>query len=94
VTRVKSRGSRDAFLLVRQGGGGPLEARAAQAEARWGLTRRQGQILALVVEGRSNRAIAALLGVGERTVEAHLTAIYERAQVEGRSQLVARLWGL
>jgi DNA-binding CsgD family transcriptional regulator len=58
------------------------------------LTRRQGQILALVVEGRSNRAIAALLGVGERTVEAHLTAIYERAQVEGRSQLVARLWGL
>ncbi len=43
------------------------------------------------VDGRSNRTIAAILELGERTVETHLKAIYDRAQVEERSELVARI---
>jgi DNA-binding NarL/FixJ family response regulator len=41
-----------------------------------GLTQREREVLALVAEGFSNRAIAARLFVVERTVEAHVTSIF------------------
>jgi DNA-binding NarL/FixJ family response regulator len=41
-----------------------------------GLTEREGEVLALVAEGMSNRAIASRLFVTERTVEAHVTQIF------------------
>lgn len=40
------------------------------------LSPRELEVLALVAEGLSNRAIAASLFVGERTVEAHVTHIF------------------
>lgn len=67
-------------------------ARAALAAKRWGLSRRQTQVLALIVEGASNRAIAAELGIAERTVEVHVTACFDRAGVDSRSALVARVY--
>ena len=41
-----------------------------------GLTEREREVLALVAEGMSNRAIASRLFVTERTVEAHVTQIF------------------
>jgi hypothetical protein len=35
---------------------------------------------------------SAVLAVSERCVEGHLTAIFERAQVETRAELAARVW--
>ena len=64
----------------------------AVARARWMLTPRQSQVLHLVAQGMSNRAIAATLGCAEGTVELHVTALLEKSESEGRSHLVARLW--
>ena len=69
---------------VRDGG------RTARASARWSLTRAQARVLSMVCEGSSNRAIAARLGIVERTVEAHLTAIMSKADVESRAELLVR----
>jgi DNA-binding CsgD family transcriptional regulator len=70
----------------------PVKLRAARAAARWSLTRRQSEVLALVVEGLPTRTMAAVLGVSERAVEAHLTAIFEKAQVETRAELASTVW--
>jgi serine/threonine-protein kinase len=42
------------------------------------LTEREREVLALIAEGMSNKAIAARLFVTERTVEAHVTQIFQK----------------
>jgi DNA-binding NarL/FixJ family response regulator len=42
------------------------------------LTEREREVLGLVAEGMSNRAIAGRLSVTERTVEAHITQIFQK----------------
>jgi DNA-binding NarL/FixJ family response regulator len=46
-----------------------------------GLTPREREVLVLMAEGRSNRAIAERLGIGERAVEKHVTSIFRRLQL-------------
>lgn len=53
-----------------------------------GLTEREQEVVALVLEGLTNVEIAERLFVTEATVKKHLTSIYERLQVKSRSQLV------
>ena len=73
VRRVASGGSAldpevVALLLGRRRREDPLEA----------LTAREREVLGLMAEGRTNRAIAARLFVSERAVERHVTAIFEK----------------
>jgi len=42
------------------------------------LSHREREVLALMAEGRSNAAIASMLGVGERTLEAHVRQIFQK----------------
>ena len=46
------------------------------------LSPREHEVLALVAEGRSNSAIAELLHVADRTVEAHVTQIFLKLGVD------------
>ena len=42
------------------------------------LTTREREILTLMAEGRSNRAIAANLHLSERTVESHISSVFQK----------------
>lgn len=64
----------------------PTAGRAAKA-AYGGLTRRERDTAALVASGRSNRAIARGLGIGERTVEGHVAAALAKLGFTSRAQL-------
>jgi DNA-binding CsgD family transcriptional regulator len=93
VTPVSAAGAPARKLLVMREGGEPsFETRAATAAARWSLTRRQRDVLELLLEGVTTRAIAASLGVSERAVELHITAMFEKMQVENRAELCAAVW--
>jgi DNA-binding CsgD family transcriptional regulator len=52
-----------------------------------GLTPAERRVAALVAQGRTNREVAAALVLGERTVETHLTRIYEKLGVRSRTEL-------
>ena len=50
-----------------------------------GLTARQLEVLRLVARGLSNREIARRLGVSPRTVDRHVSDVYERIGVSSRA---------
>jgi DNA-binding NarL/FixJ family response regulator len=52
----------------------------------YSLTQREHDILALLSEGRSNRDIAQKLYLSEKTVKAHLAAIFRKLGVTNRTQ--------
>ena len=55
---------------------------------RLGLTERQIEVLALVMEGKSNKAISRALSLAEHTVKNHMTAIFKALQVTSRTEAV------
>lgn len=52
----------------------------------YSLTQRENDILELLSEGRSNREIAGHLFLSEKTVKAHLAAIFRKLNVTNRTQ--------
>jgi DNA-binding NarL/FixJ family response regulator len=50
------------------------------------LTERERQVLALMAEGYSNRAIAETIYVSERAVERHVTGIFSKLRLEATGQ--------
>lgn len=57
-----------AHMLGNRSGGGPLAR----------LNDREGEVLAMMAEGKTNRAIAKTLYMSERAVERHVTAIFTK----------------
>ena len=53
------------------------------------LTPREREVLRLVAEGHSNRAIAVAAHIEEATVKAHLTRIFTKLDVNSRTSAVA-----
>lgn len=56
-----------------------------------GLTAQEEQVAQLAADGTTNRQIALQLTLSPKTVEYHLTNIYKKLQVTGRSQLAQAL---
>lgn len=65
---------------------------ASSAPNPWAaLSAREAQVARMVAAGRSNKEVAAAMFISERTVKAHLSAIFEKLGVRDRLQLVVRL---
>jgi DNA-binding CsgD family transcriptional regulator len=94
VIPVRAHGVPPTFLVMQRLAEG---TRGADCVRRFALdhmlTSRQKEVLTLVVEGQSNRAIADHLRCSIRTVELHVSAILRKADVERRAELVAEILG-
>ena len=61
---------------------------AAPTPADLGLTERQLEVLALIMKGKSNKAICRALSLAEPTVKNHVTAILKSLGVNNRTEAV------
>ena len=59
--------------------------------SRYKLSRRETEVVELVLLGYRNRDIATVLGAAPATIKKHLTHIFDKVGVDTRTQLVARL---
>jgi DNA-binding CsgD family transcriptional regulator len=93
LTRLTVPGARAHWLAVLEVSS--VEDRIASclrlSVARWQLTPRQAEVLALVARGHANATIATLLGTGDRAIELHLTALFDRVGVDSRAALISRV---
>ncbi|MCQ4088035.1 LuxR C-terminal-related transcriptional regulator [Saccharibacillus sp. JS10] len=58
----------------------------------FGLSKREKEVLELVVRASSNKDIAAKLFISEHTVKNHLTNIFNKMSVSDRAQAIARVF--
>lgn len=61
------------------------------ASERFGLTAAQTRVFELLASGRTNREIAALLGLSEGTVKVHMSAIFRALGVSSRAQALVAI---
>lgn len=95
---VLRRGERSLVVrMLRRSGAGPIllldEHRSVPDPLRlrrFGLTRRESDVTAILAQGRSNKEIARLLGITPKTVEKHLERVYAKLGVGTRTAAAAR----
>ncbi len=87
---IQRKWEKSAALLARVGA--QLRLLSSTASNAWAaLSAREAQVARTVLAGRSNKEVAAQLFISERTVKAHLGAVFEKLGVRDRLQLVLRL---
>lgn len=92
VTPVTATGVSQHFIVFDRRPGPNIDARLQSARRRWGLTRRQLDVLRELARGEANKSIAVRLGCSERTTEVHVTALLQKSGSGSRSELVAKFW--
>lgn len=61
--------------------------------AEFGLTARQGQVLAMMLKGLPNKRIALTLSVSEQTVKEHVSGILNKLGANNRIEVITKLSG-
>lgn len=84
-TVLKSRASEEKLRLVSAAFMDVVEEKFAQ----WGLTAAEQDVALFLLKGLSTQEIAALRQTSEGTVKAQTNAIYRKADVTGRPQLLS-----
>ncbi len=74
--------------LVAENPAGRRAARVQGMEEKYGLTRREGEILARLLTGASDEDIAAALVIAPGTLKKHLQHIYRKLQITARWELL------
>jgi len=73
-------------VLVPARSAGADRARRPPSLETLGLTARQAEVLRMIATGASNKVICRELGLAERTVKAHVTAVLRALGVSSRTQ--------
>ena len=87
---VKTAPTAELVEAIRRVAAGGLHFSSRPDLGTWSLSSREREVLERVVEGRSNDEIGGDLGVTTRTVESHLTRLFERYGVHSRTELATR----
>jgi len=77
---------RDVAVSVRE-----LGSSMGAFRTRYRLSRREAEVVELVMLGFRNRDIAATLGTSPMTIKKHLTHVFDKVGVDTRTQLVSRI---
>jgi DNA-binding NarL/FixJ family response regulator len=80
----------DLLAAIRRAAAGKLSFDVRPGPGAAHFSPREREVIAAVVEGRSNDEIAARLGISPRTVESHLRRIFERLNLASRTELATR----
>lgn len=67
----------------------PSQGRSLELSTQ-GVTPRQLEVLALIAKGRLNKQIADQLGIAERTVKLHITALLQAFEARNRTHLLVK----
>jgi DNA-binding NarL/FixJ family response regulator len=83
----------DAARELRRLGGRVTRARRDSQTGDLGLSRRELEVAMLVTEGKTNREIAAVLSLSDRTVESHLARVFAKLGISSRAAIGRALAG-
>ena len=70
-----------------------LDDRCSMLAIRYGLTKRESEILGLLARGRNVPSVAEELSVSKSTVRSHVLQIYRKAGVNSRQELLDLIYG-
>ncbi len=74
--------------IARKAFGGQAARQAPTPPER--LSPREQEVLALVAQGHTNKAVGSVLSISARTVQGHLARVFEKLQAESRTEAVMR----
>src|SRR5262245_65367000 len=77
---------RDVAVSVRE-----LGTAMGAFRTRYRLSKREAEVVELVLLGYRNRDIASTLGAAPATIKKHLTHVFDKVGVDTRAQLIARM---
>ncbi len=78
------------LFYLKKRGGAWLQHSTQSRLKRYGITKREEEILYLICEGKSNREISELLFISLQTVKDHIHSVFRKTAVKNRVQLVNR----